>query len=135
MEQYLEVIGRLEHREEGVRVKDIASEMDVTMPSVTVALKTLEAEGLVTHSPYARVWLTAAGRAVAQQIQRRHDALFRFLSQVLYVPVHEAERDACEMEHGVGAYTLERLTEFVEFVRACPYVGRRHSMRLHVHSG
>jgi len=131
MEQYLEVIGRLERQKDVVRVKDIASEMEVTMPSVTAALKTLAAEGLVAHSPYEHVRLTVAGKAAAQHVQRRHDTLFRFLTEVLCVPVHEAERDACEMEHGVGAHTLERLIEFVELVKACPYTERRYRMRRH----
>ena len=130
MEQYLEVIGRLEHQKEVVRVKDIASEMEVTMPSVTAALKTLVAEGLVAHSPYEHVRLTGAGKAIAEQIQRRHDTLFQFLTEVLCVPVHEAERDACGMEHVVGAHTLNCLLEFLEFVKACPYGGRRRGMRV-----
>lgn len=124
MEQYLEIIGHLEDEKEVVRVRDIASEMGVTMPSVTAALKTLSDQHLVTHGRYEHVRLTKAGRAAARQVQRRHDVLFEFLTDVLRVPASKAGRDACEMEHFVSSTTLERLIEFVEFVKACPQGGQ-----------
>ena len=125
MEQYLETIGHLEDEREVVRVCDIASEMGVTMPSVTAALKTLSDQNLVQHGRYEHVLLTKAGRKAAHQIQRRHNVLFEFFTDVLCIPVSEAERDACEMEHFLSSATLERLTEFLELVKACPYGGQR----------
>lgn len=124
MEQYLETIGQLEHEKEVVRVRDIASEMGVTMPSVTAALKTLSDQRLVQHGRYEHVRLTQAGRKAARWVQQRHDVLFEFLTDVLGIPALVAVRDACEMEHFVSSIALQRLIEFLEFVKACPYGGR-----------
>ena len=124
MEQYLEIIGHLEHEREVVRVRDIASEMGVTMPSVTAALRTLSDQKLVRHGRYEHVRLTETGRMAAQQVQRRHDVLLEFLMDVLCIPASVAKRDACEMEHFMSSTALERLLEFLETVKACPYGGQ-----------
>lgn len=120
MEQYLEVIGQLERDTEVVRVRDIASRMDVKMPSVTSALRSLASENLVRHGRYEHVRLTEEGRAAAQRVQRRHDVLLEFLTDVLGIPSETAEKDACDMEHFVSSLTLERLVQFIEFIKTCP---------------
>ena len=123
MEQYLEVIAQLEREREVIRVRDIASRMEVKMPSVTSALNSLVSSDLIRHERYEHVTLTEEGRAVAQGVQRRHDVLLEFLTGVMDIPSEVAEKDACDMEHVISPLTLERLVEFIEFAKSCPCGG------------
>jgi len=114
MEDYLETIYLLELERGNVRVKDIAEKMEITMPSVSSALKNLEKQGFVSHDRYDLVVLTPQGARVAEEVYRRHEVIRDFLSQVLGLDAEIAERDACGMEHIISPETLESLSRFLE---------------------
>jgi len=114
LEDYLEVIFNLMAENRVARVRDIAREMGVQMPSVTGALKHLAEHGLVNYRPYEYVTLTTEGVRIARGMIRRHDILKRFLVEVLRLPDEVAEPDACGMEHALSEETLGRLMEFLE---------------------
>lgn len=120
MEDYLETIFHLTQDRGFARVKDIASRMNVHMPSVTGALQTLSGRGLVNYEPYAVVTLTPRGEVVARQLVRTHVALKTFLTRILGLPDSQADDDACRMEHAISDKTLNRLIDFIEFVDAAP---------------
>jgi DtxR family Mn-dependent transcriptional regulator len=116
MEMYLKTILRLEQRGTPIRVKAIADTLGVTMPSVSEALRTLSAKGLVDHSSYGEVGLSADGRRVAASVNERFELLRKFLADMLQVDETTAEREACDVEHVVGEETLTRLAAFVEWM-------------------
>ncbi len=120
MEDYLEAIYHLTKSGETARVKEIASAMAVSLPSVTSALRTLGKAGMVQHERYGRVSLTALGLAHARQLVERHVTLTRFLTEVLRVDPEVAEVEACRMEHSIGQGTLNRMVGFVRCVLDCP---------------
>ena len=49
--------------------------------------------------------------------------LFRFLTDILRIEPETADEEACKMEHTLSAGTLSSLTDFMEFVQACPRAG------------
>jgi DtxR family Mn-dependent transcriptional regulator len=114
MEDYLETIHLIGERQVGVRVRDVAKRMDITMPSVTGALKNLERQGLVSHPRYDRIDLTSEGKRIARDVFHRHEVIREFLVQVLGIDSETAERDACGMEHTISGTTLNRLVRFME---------------------
>ena len=114
MEDYLETIYLLELERGNVRVKDIAEKMEITMPSVSSALKNLEKQGFVSHDRYDLVVLTPQGARVAEEVYRRHGVIRDFLSQVLGLDDEIAEKDACGMEHIISPETLESLARYLE---------------------
>ncbi|MBD3184432.1 DtxR family transcriptional regulator [Candidatus Poribacteria bacterium] len=120
MEDYLEAISLLDEEMKYVRVRDIAKHMNVSMSSVTGALRTLSKRNLVEHEKYEYVALTPKGEKIAQEIRRRHDAVLKFLTEVLKMDTETAEKDACGMEHAIGSETLERLLKFIECIEDCP---------------
>jgi len=120
MEDYLEAIANLSEEETGVRVTQISNRLGVKKPSVTAALHRLSEEGLVKHKRYGIVELTREGRMIAEGVRRRHEVLFRFLSEVLDIDGEIAQEDACRMEHSLSPTSLEKLAKFVEFVMTCP---------------
>ena len=114
MEDYLEAIYIIRNKTGTVRVKDIARMLEVTMPSVSYAIKNLEKQGLVCHSRYDLVDLTAKGTTDAKELYKRHLTIKDFLLHVLGLDAEIAEKDACGMEHCISPETLERLTQFLE---------------------
>jgi Mn-dependent DtxR family transcriptional regulator len=119
MEMYLKTILRLDEHNNPVRVKAIAESLGVTMPSVSEALRTLKTKGLVLHSSYGEVKLSARGRRLAEGINDRFEILQRFLVEVLKVDERVAEHEACEIEHVLGPDTFERLTVYLDFLTNC----------------
>jgi DtxR family Mn-dependent transcriptional regulator len=122
MEDYLESIIMLRRGKEAVRVSQMSQALGVKMPSVTGALKKLCDEGLVEHQRYGRVQLTAEGEKVARDVFRRHEALRRFLEEILSVDAETAADDACKMEHVISPLTQKKLAKFIDFVLSRPNV-------------
>jgi len=127
MEDYLEAIYNLKVQSQVARVKDIARQMNVKMPSVTGAIRTLVDKGLVKHQPYENVELTQLGLNRARSVAHRHSAVREFLMSVLGLAEQDAELEACGLEHAIRPETLDKLLKFVDFVRAC---GGEHPLKL-----
>lgn len=131
LEDYLEAISRLVRENRVARAKDIASRLGVSMSSVTGALHSLSARGLIEHEPYGYVVLTRRGKKVADQLVRRHEVICDFLTRVLGIDEATAQETACRMEHAVDERVLGRLVEFAEFVEKCPRAGSDWIRRFH----
>lgn len=123
MEDYLEAIFDLDQNKKVVRVKDIAKQMDVKMPTVTSMLKTLSDRGLVHYEKYEYVELTEEGALVGREMRRRHGVLLEFLTDILKIDYETADEEACKMEHSLSANTLDSLTDFMDFIQSCPRAG------------
>ena len=122
-EDYLEAIYNIVADKMAARAKDIADYLAVRASSVTGALRTLSAMGLVNYAPYDLITLTEEGHTAAEEIVRRHKALENFLVNVLGVDAREADAAACKMEHSVPKAIVERLVKYAEYVDKCPKGG------------
>ena len=122
MEDYLESILVLREGKEAVRVSQMSKALGVKMPSVTSALRKLSRQGLVKHERYGRVQLTADGEKIAEDVFHRHEALRRFLTDILNIDPEIAVEDACKMEHSISPATQEKLAKFIDFVLSRPKV-------------
>ena len=112
VEDYLKVIYILSKQKE-VHGTDIAGELKVSRPTVSVALKALAKEGYIFVDDAYEVHLTVKGRRVAEDTYERHDT-FRRLLIGLGVDDKTAAADACEMEHAVSKTSYEALKMLVE---------------------
>lgn len=120
MENYLEVIYLLTKRGQKVRISDISSALKVRAPTVTEMVQKLADRGLVLYRPYERnIQLTVEGEAEAMRIMRRHNILKGFL-QLIGVNEEVAEEDACKIEHHIHHETMNRLSQFIEFIQRHP---------------
>ncbi len=136
MEDYLEAIYVLDRDKKVVRVKDIAKKINVKMPTVTSMLKTLNKKGLVKYEKYEYIKLTKYGAKIGREVQKKHDILKEFLSNILQIDGQTAESDACKMEHDLSSKTLNSLVDFMEFIQICPRAGENwleqfNEFRLH----
>ena len=99
-EDYLKTIYILHHTD-GVRGAEIAEVMNVSRPTVSVALKALEQEGYVWMNEHRLVFLTELGLNVASETYEKN-CFFRNLLLELGIDDATATRDACELEHSVS---------------------------------
>lgn len=125
LEDYLEAIYLIILEKEAVRPKDIAKRLNVSNASVTGALKTLADKGMINYAPYDVITLTNEGRVNAMDVLRRHELLKDFFVKVLDVPVVEADKVACIMEHGIPIEIIDKLAKFAEFIEVCPRGGEK----------
>lgn len=115
MEDYLEVIHGLASRELGVRTTDIAKRLSCRLPTVTRTIRKMSEMGLVEHESRGLVSLTRKGQSAARDLVHRHADTVAFLSEILGLPAKQAERDACQIEHGLSPLAAQRLHEFLEY--------------------
>ena len=100
-EDYLEQILMLLEKKGHARSVDIAAGLNVSKPSVSVAMKKLRENGYITMSSDSMISLTDKGYAIARKIYDRHQALTKYLTQ-LGVPEGIAREDACKIEHDLS---------------------------------
>ena len=124
LEDYLEVILKLEQSQKVARAKDIAERMEVQRGSVTSALKNMKEKKLINYEPYSFVTLTPKGKKLAKEITHRHAVLRDFLLMILQLDEETAELTACRMEHAIDNKSLGKLLFFFDFIYKCPRVGK-----------
>ena len=76
-EDYLETILVLQQKHGMVRSVDVARHMEVTKPSVCVAVNTLKDGGFLIMDENHFLHLTDIGREVAEKIYERHCFFYR----------------------------------------------------------
>ena len=119
IEDYMKVIYRLRGGSP-VRGVEIARKLGVSKPTVSIALKEMEAAGLVVVGTGRAIELTAQGEAIARDVNERYDALLGLLTD-LGVDESVAREDACEMEHGLSEASLSALNSLRHFLRDAHY--------------
>ena len=112
-EDYLEAILILRERLGGVRSIDVVHQLELTKPSVSVAMKRFRENGYIEMDSDGFITLLPPGEEIAQRIYSRHKLLTRFL-MLLGVSEGAASADACKMEHDLSDESFERIMAYVE---------------------
>ncbi|AKL96561.1 iron (metal) dependent repressor, DtxR family [Clostridium aceticum] len=113
MENYLEAIFLLSTDEKGARVSDIAEMLRVTKASTNSAMSTLSEKGLIVNEKYKEVFLTPAGRKLAEFTSKKHKIIEKFFTQVLKIDEAIANKDACEIEHVISSESISAMEKFL----------------------
>ena len=112
-EDYLEMILMLSEKKGEVRSVDIAMELGVTKPSVSVAMKNLRENGYIEMDRDNFITLTDSGMHIAQRIYARHKTLTVCL-RMLGVDEENARIDACKIEHDLSDASYEAILRHLE---------------------
>lgn len=107
-DDYLEAILRITEEKGSCRSVDIARLLNVSKPSVSVALNKLEAEGYAVMDGDKLVSLTEKGLVIAAETLARH-VYFKDFLMAAGVEESVAEDEACAMEHMISADTFRKL--------------------------
>lgn len=107
MEDYLEMMTRIERRGEGVRVSDLSRQLHVKASSATKMVQQLAQSGFVNAEKYGNITLTESGRKMGNYLLYRHDVLQEFLCLLNH---SENELEQVEkIEHFLDEHTIRNL--------------------------
>jgi Mn-dependent DtxR family transcriptional regulator len=115
---YLETIDELCREHGHAHSKGIAGRLNVTMASVTDALRTLKNLGLINYQPRRAVTLTSEGICIAAELHVRHRVLESFFTDILGCSRARATMIACQVEHVIDEQFRHRLKSFIQFTEA-----------------
>jgi len=121
IQEYLEIIYKLEQETSPVTTSALAKRLGVSAASVSEMMAKLAEQGLVTREPYKGVVLTADGRSQALALIRRHRLWERFLTDILNLSWDQVHEEACRLEHATSPLVEERLAQFLGEPETCPH--------------
>ena len=120
-EDYLKAILEAECEGEQVIAARLAHWLSVSAPAVTMALRRLKRDRLVSVRQDGRVQLTAEGRKIARQLVTRHHLIERMLHEVFGMAWYKVHDEAERLEHAVSADFEEMLVKKLGRGGACPH--------------
>ncbi|MEM2440327.1 MAG: metal-dependent transcriptional regulator [Candidatus Bathyarchaeia archaeon] len=120
-EEYIEAIYKLQKKSGAARTKELAKELNVVPGSITNTIAHLEKHGLVEHTPYKGVKLTAEGERLALNIIRRHRLAERLLTDLLEADWSHVHETACRLEHALTEDVLSLLEKRLGYPKFCPH--------------
>lgn len=111
-EDYLEAIYIQIKKNGACRPTDVATFLNCSKPSVSVALKKLEQENYVIRDDW-KVVLTESGLYIAMAMYKKHNF---FKSWLMMAGVEEktAEKEACHMEHVISDDSFDKICSFMK---------------------
>jgi DtxR family Mn-dependent transcriptional regulator len=115
-QRYVEVIGGLIRDKGRARTTDVAEALQVSLPSVSEAVKRLVRQGIAVRAGRFEIGLSEEGSRIAGQLESRHGALRRFMVDVMAMKKERADEVACRVEHCVDGDFAERLRKLAEFL-------------------
>lgn len=116
-EHYLRAIRTVRSKRGYARLADVARELGVAPPTLSLGIKALEERRLVTHDDHRFLLLTEAGERVAREVHHRFAVTHAFLHHVLGIPERLAREEACRLEHDVSPDTAARLVDLLKLLR------------------
>ena len=112
MEDYLEMIYRINSRGDAVRIGVLAERLNVKPSSASKMVGNLKAQGLVLSEKYGYVKLTDEGLKLGEYLVFRHDTLHRFLC---YINESDNELEQVEkIEHFINAETVGNIKRLLD---------------------
>ncbi len=120
-EDYLKAIYELEQRGDAAGTNDIAARLGIAAASVSGMVQRLARLGLVKAERYRGARLTAAGRAAALQLIRRHRVIESYLVQRLGFGWDDVHDEAERLEHAASDELIARMAEAIGNPTADPH--------------
>jgi DtxR family Mn-dependent transcriptional regulator len=119
-EEYCEAIWELKEDDVAVIQARIAERLHVSRPAVSEMIKRMQAEGFVAVEGSA-INLTADGRALAEQVVRRHRLAERLLTDILGLSWAEAHVEAGKWEHVISDPVERAINRLLDNPTTCPH--------------
>ena len=120
-EDYLKAILEAECEGEQVISARLAHWLSVSAPAVTMALRRLKRDGLVSVRNDGRVQLTADGRKIARRLAMRHHLIERMLNEVFGMEWYKVHDEAERLEHAVSSDFEAMLSRKLGREKPCPH--------------
>jgi DtxR family Mn-dependent transcriptional regulator len=111
---YLSCVYDLKNKNGYARLTDVAKCLEISPGSCSTTIKSIIKKGLITEDKNKFLSLTDKGTEITEAIKNNSFLLKKFFQEVLKVDEHQAEIDACKMEHLLSLETAEKLKKFLE---------------------
>lgn len=112
-EDYLERILMIREDKGYVHGVDIAAALGISKPTVSVAMKKLQAEGLIDIDDRKNITLTDEGLTIAAKTYEKHNLVAKVLME-LGVSKKQAFTDACHIEHCLSDESFNAIKRHVK---------------------
>ncbi len=107
-QDYLETILKIKKEKGSCYAVDVSRELNISKPSVTIAVNKLVAKGYIIRSEGKELTLTDEGAKIAKKIYERHRFLKTWLMKI-GVSEKTAEEEACMLEHDISQSTFQKM--------------------------
>jgi DtxR family Mn-dependent transcriptional regulator len=104
-----------------VTASQVGRRLGVTTQAASEMFKRLGADGLVVQSEARELRLTAAGRAAADAIFRRHALLEWLLTSIVGLGWAESDEEAARLQGALSPRVEARLDELLGHPQTCPH--------------
>lgn len=120
-EDYLKTIWELSQEGGSSSGSKIATELGVTPPAVSLALRRLAKEGYLKLGKDGKISLTPNGRKTAEDLIIRHRLIEKLLAEVLGMEWYMVHEEAEKLEHSVSPEMETRLFKLFGRHGTCPH--------------
>jgi len=120
-ENYLKTIAEAEAEGETVKAVTLVRWLKVSAPAVTMAIRRLRRDGLISVGVEGHIRLKAAGREVSSRLLRRHYLIERMLTEIFGLEWYKVHDEAEQLEHAVSADFERKLAEKLGYDGVCPH--------------
>lgn len=120
-ENYLKSLFNLANENNEVNISELASQMQVSMPTVNSMVKTLQKNEWLIYEKYKPVTLTPKGKKEAALIIRKHRLTEMFLVNKMGFGWEEVHEIAEQVEHIHAPKFFERMDEMMGFPTIDPH--------------
>jgi len=111
-EDYLEKILMLKKENANVRSIDIATYMGYSKPTISVAMKKLRDEEMITTDESGNIELTEKGLLIAEKTYEKHNLIAQMLIR-LGVNSDTAYEDSCHIEHCLSDESFDAIKRYI----------------------
>lgn len=113
-ENYLKAIYILHNQLDVVRSIDVAIELGVSKPSVSIAIKKLRNENYLCMDDNHYLILTEKGFEYAKSIFERHVIIEKVLTDLVKIDKQTAHEESCRLEHFLSEETINKIKQLYE---------------------
>ncbi len=115
MEDYLEMIFRIERIDKYVRINSLASKLNVAPSSASKMVGKLKEHGLIEFQPYGIIQQTSKGWEMGKYLFYRHDLLNQFFC---LINQSSSELELVEkIEHYIDKKTIENISNVMPIIK------------------
>lgn len=117
IQNYLETIHILSLKQNEVHAVDICNHLNYSRPTVSIVLRQMRENGLVTVDDLNHIHLTQEGLRIATSLYERHNVISELFIR-LGVSRENAVEDACKIEHDLSEETFAALKAHLKSMKA-----------------
>ena len=111
---YLMAIDEVHQTQGYARLIDLAKHLDISKGSLSTSLKPLIKKNFIREDENKHLFLTKKGQAFAAHIKNTYQIAYRFFTEILKLPPHAAEIEACKIEHLLSGQTVNELEKLLK---------------------